>query len=151
MQDMNKKNIPYIITTDSHAATKNDLYYQGRHVQIAHDNETLSEVYEGCYLQSEEEIHEIMDKQIGKEAVEIGLLRTNEVSDLIDDVRIYTSNDNSEDKENWKKLSNTDTDITEAEVYVSEGYKIYHELDAQGLISGKYLMSKEKFGGTSFK
>lgn len=75
---------PYVITTDSHAATKDDLYYQGRHVQIAHDAETLSEIYEGCYLQSDEEIHQIMDKQIGREAVDIGLLNTNDISDIID-------------------------------------------------------------------
>jgi len=81
-------NTPYIITTDSHAATKEDLYYQARHVQIAHDAETMSESYEGCYLQTKEEIHEIMDKQIGKEAVEIGLLRTNEIADMIDEVKM---------------------------------------------------------------
>lgn len=87
--DLSKQtNTPYIITTDSHAATKDDLYYQGRHVQIAHDSETLSEIYEGCYLQSEDEIHEILDKQIGKDAVDIGLLRTNEVADLISDVNM---------------------------------------------------------------
>ena len=79
-------NTPYIITTDSHAATKEDLYYQGRHVQIAHDTETMSELYEGCYLQTEEDIHEIMDSQIGKDAVDIGLLRTNEVADIIENV-----------------------------------------------------------------
>ena len=67
-------NTPYIITTDSHAATKEDLYYQGRHVQIAHDTETMSESYEGCYLQSEEEIHMIMDKQIGADNVTQGLM-----------------------------------------------------------------------------
>ena len=81
-------NTPYIITTDSHASTKDDLYYQGRHVQIAHDSETMNEAYEGCYLQTEEEIHEIMDSQIGKEAVDIGLLRTNEVADLIENVNM---------------------------------------------------------------
>ena len=42
-------------------------------MQIAHDSETMSETYEGCYLQSEEEIHDIMDNQIGKENVDIGL------------------------------------------------------------------------------
>ena len=79
-------NTPYIITTDSHAATKEDLFYQGKHVQIAHDTETSNELYEGCYLQSEEEIHNIMDSQIGKKYVDIGLLRTNEIADLIEDV-----------------------------------------------------------------
>lgn len=79
---------PFIIATDSHAATKEDLYYQARHVQIAHDNETMTESYEGCYLQSETEIHEIMDNQIGKVNVDNGLRETQNVSDLIDNVKM---------------------------------------------------------------
>lgn len=81
-------NTPYVITTDSHAATENDLYYQARHVQIAHDTETMNESYEGCYLQTELEIHAIMDSQIGYDAVEEGLKRTNEIDDLIDIVHM---------------------------------------------------------------
>lgn len=81
-------NTPYIITCDSHAATKSDLKYQAKHVQIAHDSETANEAYEGCYIQSDDEIHEIMDSQIGKEAVDIGLLRTDEIADLIDEVQM---------------------------------------------------------------
>lgn len=79
-------NTPFIITTDSHAARKEDLKYQGRHVQIAHDSDTMSESYEGCYLQSEQEIHEIMDGQIGEDNVSMGLEKTNVVSSLIEDV-----------------------------------------------------------------
>lgn len=77
---------PYIITTDSHASTKEDLYYQARHVQIAHDSETMSESYEGCYLQTVQEIHEIMDGQIGEEAVDKGLKETLNILKLCDDV-----------------------------------------------------------------
>lgn len=81
-------NAPYIITTDSHAATKSDLYYQARHVQVAHDSETMSESYEGCYIQSDEEIHEIMDEQIGYENVCKGLSETNNIADLIEEVKM---------------------------------------------------------------
>lgn len=82
-------NTNYIITTDSHAATKSDLYYQARHVQIAHDTETLTESYEGCYLQDETEIHKIMDIQIGSEAVNCGLKNTNYISEkLIENVNM---------------------------------------------------------------
>lgn len=81
-------NTPYIITTDSHAATKEDLYFQARHVQIAHDSETMSESYEGCYLQSEEEIHNVMDSQIGYEAVCKGLEVTNEIADYCEEVKM---------------------------------------------------------------
>ena len=66
-------NTDFVITTDSHAATKEDLYYQDYHVRIARDNETLAELYDGCYLQSEKEIHETMDGQICGGNVNIGI------------------------------------------------------------------------------
>ena len=81
-------NTPFIITTDSHAATKEDLFYQGKHVQIAHDSETANEIYEGCYLQTENEIHEIMDEQIGYNNVSLGLSNTLKISDLIEEVNM---------------------------------------------------------------
>lgn len=81
-------NTPYIITTDSHAATKEDLYYQARHVQISRDAETMSESYEGCYMQSFDEIHNIMDEQIGYDAVELGLKTTDDIIDIVDEVHI---------------------------------------------------------------
>ena len=73
----NGTSTPFVITTDSHAAKQEDLYYQGQLVSIARDNETASEIYEGCYLQSVEEIHSVMDSQIGYENVELGLYNTN--------------------------------------------------------------------------
>lgn len=79
---------PFIITTDSHAATKEDLYYQARHVQIAHDTETMSESYEGCYLQSEEEIYETLTDNIGEDNIRIGLENTNKIADLCDVVKM---------------------------------------------------------------
>ena len=82
----NGTSTPFIITTDSHAARKEDLYYQGQLVSIARDSETASEIYEGCYVQTIEEIHEVMDSQIGYANVEHGLATTNLVADIIDDV-----------------------------------------------------------------
>ena len=78
----------WIITTDSHAATKKDLYYQGRLVQIAHDSETMSESYNDCYLMSAEEIHSILDDEIGVDVVNIGLSNTNEIADLCEEVNM---------------------------------------------------------------
>lgn len=86
---------PFIITTDSHAPKKEDLYYQDKLIQIGrkssnNDKNAIenSEVYEGCYMQSEEEIHECMDCQIGYDNVCIGLENTNKVTDLIDEVNM---------------------------------------------------------------
>ena len=87
--------VPFIITTDSHAPKKEDLYYQDKLIQIGrkssnNDKNAIenSEVYEGCYMQSEDEIHECMDSQIGYENVCIGLENTNKVADLIEQVNM---------------------------------------------------------------
>jgi DNA polymerase-3 subunit alpha len=81
-------NTPFVITTDSHAAINEHLKYQGRHVQIARDEDTASEVYEGCYIQSDEETHAIMDSQIGKENVDMGLKISDEIADMIEVVNM---------------------------------------------------------------
>lgn len=88
-----RTNTPFIITTDSHAPKKEDLYYQDKLIQIGrkssnNDKNAIenSEIYEGCYMQSEDEIHEIMDTQIGYENVCLGLENTNKVADLIENV-----------------------------------------------------------------
>jgi len=70
---------------------------------------------------------------------------------MIDDKFFYTTNSNSVDKEDWKKLTD-DSDITEEiETYVSEDYTVYHYLDSEGAITGKYVMSKERNGGSPFR
>lgn len=88
-------NTPFIITTDSHAPRKEDLYYQDKLIQIGrrstnNDKNAIenSEIYEGCYMQTEKEIHECMDGQIGYENVCIGLENTNKVADLIEEVNM---------------------------------------------------------------
>ena len=88
-----RTNTPFIITTDSHTPKKEDLYYQDKLIQVGrkssnNDKNAIenSEVYEGCYMQSEDEIHEIMDSQIGYENVCLGLENTNKVADLIENV-----------------------------------------------------------------
>jgi DNA polymerase-3 subunit alpha len=87
--------VPFIITCDSHSATKEDLKYQSKWVEVGRNStkgkkekENTSEIYEGCYLQTEEEIHEIMDSQIGVDNVNLGLKNTDLIYDLIDEVNM---------------------------------------------------------------
>jgi len=68
---------------------------------------------------------------------------------MIDDQFIYTTNTNSVAKEDWKKLTDTSDTVEEFEMYVSEDYIVYHYFDGDGLITGKYVMSKEG-GGSPF-
>jgi DNA polymerase-3 subunit alpha len=81
-------NTEFIITCDSHSATKEDLYYQGRLVQIARDEETMTEVYQDCFLMSDIQIHEILNSQIGIDNVNLGLLNTNKILDIVEDVKM---------------------------------------------------------------
>lgn len=89
-------NTPFVITTDSHYARTDDAKYQEILIKIGRnqkgdnqkDEVELAEVYNGCYLQSIEEIHKIMDSQIGAENVTLGLANTNAVADLTDIVNM---------------------------------------------------------------
>ena len=81
-------NTPVVVTNDVHAATKEDLFYQDYFLRIAQDKETAAEIYGGCYMMSDEEIHNILDKQIGYDAVCECLKNTDLVADLCDDVEM---------------------------------------------------------------
>lgn len=169
-------NTPFIITTDSHAPKKEDLYYQDKLIQIGrkstnNDKNAIenSEVYEGCYMQSEEEIHECMDSQIGYENVCIGLDNTNKVADLIDNVNMpFQSpqlptfplpdgfNDNNEFlwhliKEGWKdrgydKLSEEEQQVRRDRLNYE--MKIIHEMGFDGyfLFVWDFINAAQKLG-----
>lgn len=79
-------NTKVVVTNDVHAATKEDLKYQDVFVRIANDRETAAEIYDGCYFMSDSEIHTVLDKQIGADAVERCLRNTDEVADLYEAV-----------------------------------------------------------------
>ena len=146
-------NTDFIITCDSHSATKEDLYYQGRLVQVARDEESLNEAYLDCYLQSETEIHEIMDSQIGIGNVNIGLENTNKIFDIIEEVKMpfqspklphyplpegFNSNEEYLKKlayDGWEnrkfnKLSTEDQKVREDRL--SNELKVIHQMDYDG-------------------
>ena len=77
-------------------------------------------------------------------------LPLREAGFMIDGDCFYTTNSISVEKADWKKLTDTGDKIEEGEMYVSEDYTVYHEFDGDGLITGKYLHSKEEGGGTAF-
>ena len=81
-------NTSVVVTNDVHAATKDELYYQDYFLRIAQDKETAAEIYEGCYMMSDKEVHAVLDKQIGIEAVDQCLKNTDLVADLCEDVQM---------------------------------------------------------------
>jgi len=87
-------NTPFVITTDAHASSEKELYYQSYHVKIAKDMDTASEIYEGCYLQDIDTIYETMIPQVGEENVTTALQTSLDILDTIDDVSIPFSEPN---------------------------------------------------------
>ena len=78
-------NIPYIISTDVHYLTKGQAKVHEAYLNSRDDeSRETSDFYKTCYLMTREEIHEWMDKQIGKERVDIALDTTNKIRDKIE-------------------------------------------------------------------
>lgn len=106
-------NTPFVITMDAHASTEKELEYQSYFVQIAKDIETASETYEGCYIQSVDEIYKRMSPQIGEENVTIGLLNTLSIMEMVDHVKIpfqnpelphFDTGEKSQDEYLWEQI-----------------------------------------------
>lgn len=76
--------IPYIITTDAHylSAEQKEIHSAYLNSRSDESRET-EEFYKTCYLMTEEEIHQWMDKQIGADKVDIALKNTYEIANKI--------------------------------------------------------------------
>lgn len=74
-----KLDIKYIVTTDAHYLNKDDQKYHSIFVQIGQTREA-GEIYNDCYVQSDEEILEIC-KSTSREDNLIALQNTNEIAD----------------------------------------------------------------------
>lgn len=94
-----KYNCPYTITTDSHMAAKEDLDAHSIFVAIGEDRE-VGETYKDCYLQTDEEIHNILDNYLGREIVNSGLQESNKIAEMVELVDIGLTNENQMPKIN---------------------------------------------------
>jgi DNA polymerase-3 subunit alpha len=81
LQLANETNTKYTITFDTHIRDGSDIQkdVHRKFIQISQDRE-VGETYEGCWQTDINTIHSVMDKQIGSEAVEIGINYTDEVA-----------------------------------------------------------------------
>lgn len=77
--------IPYIITTDAHYLTADQVKVHEAYLNSREDgSRETAEFYKTCYLMTADEIHQWMDKQIGKECVDIALNNTNKIGNNIE-------------------------------------------------------------------
>jgi DNA polymerase-3 subunit alpha len=82
-----RNNTPYTITTDSHMASKDQQETHSIFVEIGEGRE-VGESYEGCYLQTEEEIHMYMDDILSKDVVNKAIQESINIADMIEVVDI---------------------------------------------------------------
>ncbi|RNB59414.1 DNA polymerase III subunit alpha [Brevibacillus gelatini] len=111
----------YTITFDTHLRDGSELQkdIHRKFIQIGQDRE-VGETYEGCWQTDIETIHQVMDKQIGYDAVEIGIATTDEIAEqcnleiklhqnLMPHIKIPKGFQNEQEylkhlvKEGWKK------------------------------------------------
>lgn len=70
---------------------------------------------------------------------------------LIDGEEIYTINNNHVPLSDWKSFTEPGDEYACVDLYTSKDFRIYHNINEQGLITGKYLSNKNTSGGTSFE
>ena len=88
--EQNKKDL--VITCDVHMPKKEDMQAHSIFVEIGEGRE-VGETYDGCYLQTEEEIFEKMSKSIQKEILSKAVSNTIVISDMVEDYEIGLEND----------------------------------------------------------
>lgn len=88
-----KYKLPFVVTTDSHMAKPTQLEAHGIFIQIAEDRE-VGEMYEGCYLQNTNDIHNYMDKSYSENIVTQAILESQNISNMIEWVDVGLNNGN---------------------------------------------------------
>lgn len=157
-------NTPCIITTDSHYASKEDSPAHSYWVAVgrrqkgnnAKDMIEMAEVYDGCYIQTAEEIHSIMDKVIGKDNVDICLQNTLNIANSIEEVHMPFQEPqlppydvpegfkNEDDylwyqiKQGWKYRKFNELDKETKQVYLDRVKEEYEVISSMGF-SGYFL------------
>ena len=113
--------VPYIITTDAHYLKKEDRYtheiFLKSNEDEGKDRET-GEFYATTYFMSEEEIHEYMDKYIGRENVQRGIDNTNLIWNMVEEYSL----------EQKLNIPYEPTDLREPDVILYNRYKEKIEL-----------------------
>lgn len=76
--------IPYIITTDAHYLSADQILVHEAYLNSREDgSRETAEFYKTCYLMDAEEIHRWMDDQIGKVNVDLALQNTVSIGDMV--------------------------------------------------------------------
>lgn len=82
-----KNDLPYVITTDAHMVSKEQLNTHAIFVQIGEGRE-VGESYVDCYLQTDEDVYKILANQFNKDIIKQGIEESEKISNMIENIDI---------------------------------------------------------------
>jgi DNA polymerase-3 subunit alpha len=155
-----KTGTKHTITFDTHLIDGSELQkdIHRKFIQIGQDRE-VGETYEGCWQQDIKTVHEVMDKQIGHEAVEEGIDNTDEIvekcnveielhRDLMPKIHIPSEFETEQEylkhliKEGWNKRGFDSLSPNKKKVYRDRILNEFEVLDYLGYCSYFIMLSQ---------
>jgi DNA polymerase-3 subunit alpha len=122
---INKYNLPYVITTDAHMVSSNQLDLHAIFVSIGEGRE-VGESYVDCYLQTDDDVYRILGNQFSKDFIAKGIEETSNISSLIEDIDIGINKGNIMPKINIEGNFNNNQEYLRYLVYKDFDKKFGH-------------------------
>ena len=76
--------LPHVITCDAHYLNENDAEAHSIFVRINEDRDSVTELYQGCWLQEESDVYDILN-EFDEDDVRQGIEATQQIADMVDD------------------------------------------------------------------
>ncbi len=86
-----KYGLRHIITCDAHYINKEDRVFHEAYLKSHEEEREVGDFYQTTYMMDTSEIHEYMDKHIGKEAVSEGIANTLVIGEMVQDYDLFHS------------------------------------------------------------
>lgn len=88
-----KYNLPYVITTDAHMITKDQMKSHSIFIEIGSGREA-GELYTDCYLQTEKDVYETLETQFTSKIIKKGIDETANIYEIIEFIDIGLNTEN---------------------------------------------------------
>lgn len=84
LQFAKQNNLPHVITCDAHYLKENDAEAHSIFIRINEDRDSVTELYQGCWLQEEKDIYKTLS-EFSEEDIRQGIETTQLIADMVDD------------------------------------------------------------------
>lgn len=84
LQFAKQNNLPHVITCDAHYLKENDAEAHSIFIRISEDRDSVTELYQGCWLQEEKDIYNILS-EFDQEDIKQGIEATQLIANMVDD------------------------------------------------------------------